>query len=392
MWMFFGLLAAIAAASVSDAMVASREDDVESDGRADAVEGGAFAMAPAPALSGLMDADDGGARIDLVPDDVLATGLFDDLDERIHSSDLFAPVVLKDDVESSGPADAVEGGASEMSPPAAVALSGLMDATDGGARIDLVPDDALATGLFDDLDERIHSSDLFAPVAPPQPVFLEGGAGNDRLVGTVANDTLVGGAGDDILIGAGGDDVLYVDSGANHLIGGEGDDSLIGGAGNDTLEGGWGNDLLVAGGGANLLMGGAGDDTLLGAFLDDAGQDRSGANFLNGGAGDDLLIAGQGDTLNGGAGADFFALGDWLAGRAPAMIVDYSPEQDQIVLHYDPDRLSQPDVRVTFNEDQPDMAEIRLNGQIVAHVANASGLTADAIAIVAGHPAAIAAE
>ncbi|MFU8898886.1 MAG: hypothetical protein ACNA7L_08325, partial [Roseinatronobacter sp.] len=67
MWMFFGLLAAIAAASVSDAMVASREDDVESDGRADAVEGGASEMssAAAVALSGLMDATDGGARIDL---------------------------------------------------------------------------------------------------------------------------------------------------------------------------------------------------------------------------------------------------------------------------------------------------------------------------------------
>ena len=394
MWMFFGLLAAIAAASVSDAMVASREDDVEGDGNADAADGGAFEMAqpPAAALSGLMDATDGAARIDLVPDDALATGLFDDLDERIHSSDLFAPVVPEGDAESDGRAGAVDSRAFEMAQPPAAALSGLVDATDGAAHLDLVPDDALATGLFDDLDERIHSSDLLPPAAPPQPAFLEGGAGNDRLVGTVANDTLAGGAGDDVLIGAGGDNVLYVDSGANHLIGGEGDDSLIGGAGNDTLEGGWGNDLLVAGGGANLLMGGAGDDTLLGASLDDAGQDRSGANFLNGGAGDDLLIAGQGDTLNGGAGADHFALGDWLAGHAPAMIVDYSPEQDQIVLHYDPDRLSQPDVRVTFNEGQPDMAEIRLNGQIVAHVANASGLTADAIAIVAGHPAAIAAE
>jgi hypothetical protein len=104
MWMFFGLLAAIAAASVSDAMVASREDDVESDGRGDAVEGGASEKAPPPsaALLGLMDATDGGARIDLVPDDALATGLFDDLDERIHSSDLFAPVVPDDDAESSG--------------------------------------------------------------------------------------------------------------------------------------------------------------------------------------------------------------------------------------------------------------------------------------------------
>ena len=254
------------------------------------------------------------------------------------------------------------------------------------------PDHAADMGLFDDLHERIHSSDLYPPEQPPEPVFLEGGDGDDRLRGAVADDTLSGGGGNDVLIGAGGNNLLRVESGANHLIGGEGDDTLIGGTGNDTLEGGWGDDLLFAGGGDNVLMGGAGDDTLVGAVLDDTGHDRSGENFLNGGAGDDLLIAGKGDTLNGGEGDDTFALGDWLAGRAPATIVDYSPDQDQIVLHYDPERLSQPDVSVTFSPERPDMADIRLNGLIVAHVTNASGLTADAIAIVSGHPAAMAAQ
>jgi len=247
-------------------------------------------------------------------------------------------------------------------------------------------------GLFDDLDERVHSSDLYPPAQPPLPQYLEGGSGDNRLTGTIANDTLVGGAGNDTLVGAGGDNLLQVDSGANHLIGAEGNDTLIGGSGNDTLEGGWGDDLLFAGQGDNLLMGGAGNDTLIGAFLNDTGQDHSGANFLNGGAGDDLLIAGQADTLSGGEGADLFALGDWLAGGAPALIVDFNSSLDQIVLHYDPDRLPPPEVSVTFSADQPDMADIRLNGHIVAHVANAPSLTADAIAIVAGHPVAIAAE
>lgn len=321
MWMFFGLLAAVAAASVSDVLVASRDDEDNSEDRS----GAAGPESQSEQYS------------------------------HVGRSDLIA---FADDIPPPAP----------------------------------YPDLALEMGLFDDLDERIHSSDMYPPAQPPQPVYLQGGAGDDRLIGSVANDTIVGGAGDDVLIGAGGNNILQVDSGANHLIGGEGDDTLIGGAGNDTLEGGWGNDLLFAGGGQNVLMGGAGNDTLVGAFLDDAGQDGSGVNFLNGGAGDDLLIAGQGDTLSGGEGEDSFALGDWLAGAAPAMIVDYSPEQDQIVLHYDPDRLTLPDVGVTFGTDQPDMAEIRLNGQIVAHVANAPDLTADAIAIVAGHPAAIAAE
>ncbi|WP_296478716.1 calcium-binding protein [Roseinatronobacter sp.] len=322
MWMFFGLLAAVAAASFSDIFVGSGGDeDEEKESESD--------------VKSFKD------EVPYTPD--------------FRLSDTMAPLVQ----------------VAPMLPQ---------------------PEHDSDMGLFDDLHERIHSSDLYPPALPPEPVYLEGGDGDDRLTGSVADDTLSGGAGNDVLVGAGGDDLLRVESGANHLVGGEGDDTLIGGAGNDTLEGGWGNDLLLAGGGDNVLMGGAGDDTLVGAFLDDMGHDRGGANFLNGGAGNDLLIAGQGDTLNGGEGDDIFALGDWLAGRAPAMIVDYSPEQDQIVLHYDPERLSQPDVSVTFSAERPDVADIRLNGQIVAHVANASGLAADAIAIIAGHPAAIAAQ
>ena len=321
MWLFFGLLAAVAAASFADVLVASKADEDESEDR-----------------SGDADTD--------------------------HSGTLHNP-------KEASSLLAFEEDAPPLAP---------------------YPDLALEMALFDDLDERIHSSDLYPPARPPLPVFLKGGAGDDRLTGSVANDTLVGGAGDDVLIGAGGNNVLQVESGANHLIGGEGDDTLIGGSGNDTLEGGWGDDLILAGHGQNVLMGGAGDDTLVGAFPDDTGQDRSGANYLNGGAGDDFLIAGQGDTVSGGEGADHFALGDWLLGGAPVVIVDYSPDLDQIVLHYDPDRLTLPEVSVTFSADQPDLAAICLDGQIVAHIANASGLTADAIAIVAGHPEAIAAE
>ncbi|MGE0758080.1 MAG: hypothetical protein AB7O38_13710, partial [Pirellulaceae bacterium] len=67
------------------------------------------------------------------------------------------------------------------------------------------------------------------------PAFLDGGPGNDRLLG--------------------GD-------GDSHLDGGDGDDDLQGGQGHDVLVGGPGNDGLDGAGGLNLLIGGPGEDNL----------------------------------------------------------------------------------------------------------------------------------
>jgi len=47
---------------------------------------------------------------------------------------------------------------------------------------------------------------------------LDGGNGNDFLVGTIGNDVLLGGAGDDTLVGNGGVDVLDGGPGNNHVI------------------------------------------------------------------------------------------------------------------------------------------------------------------------------
>lgn len=77
------------------------------------------------------------------------------------------------------------------------------------------------------------------------------------------------------------------------LNGGDGDDQMLGSLGNDTLIGGNGQDVM---------FGGSGDDVL-------DGRDDDSMDFVNGGAGDDILIAGVGDYLNGGDGADLFSLG-----------------------------------------------------------------------------------
>ena len=176
------------------------------------------------------------------------------------------------------------------------------------------------------------------------PMFVDGGAGNDRLSapamsGGLGDDTLQGSrvhyddatgavfvslqegrargaAGQDVLIGVGEvfgsafDDQISGDALANSLHGGAGNDVLEGGAGNDwlddndgrnTLRGGDGADVLTSFGTGSQLEGGAGDDqfsvgdgadTLFGGDGDDSFRVGAGVKLIDGGAGiDTLLIA-----------------------------------------------------------------------------------------------------
>jgi len=131
---------------------------------------------------------------------------------------------------------------------------------------------------------------------------VQGGAGDDLLIGTIWSDDISGGQGDDNIDGRVGDDVISGGDGDDHILGGDGDDSLFGGAGNDILIGGAGKDHLFGGDGDDRLFGGAGDDVLHGGAGDD---------YLSGGDGDDLLFGGDGnDVLLGGAGRDIVHGGD----------------------------------------------------------------------------------
>lgn len=175
---------------------------------------------------------------------------------------------------------------------------------------------------------------------------LNGGAGNDSLKGGSVKDTLYGGSGNDSLLGMGDTDKLY---------GEDGEDTLIGGTGNDTLDGGAGTgDLVVDSGNINFtlkntqlvgngtdsltgietasltggtssnkldaslftgnvtLIGDAGNDTLIGGSGNDSLRGDVGSDLLKGRDGDDLLNGGNdtltsgtdNDTLNGGNGND----------------------------------------------------------------------------------------
>jgi VCBS repeat-containing protein len=116
-------------------------------------------------------------------------------------------------------------------------------------------------------------------------IVVNGGNGNDNVVGTGGEDLLSGGNGNDVVSGLGGHD---------GLSGGNGNDTLYGGAGNDFLYGDNGNDVLDGGTGRDVLAGGNGND-----------------------------------TLTGGADADLFVVGK---GGGNDIVTDFSASLDQIFL------------------------------------------------------------
>ncbi len=163
-----------------------------------------------------------------------------------------------------------------------------------------------------------------------------------------------GGTGDDTLIGGASGEVLMGGEGADQLNGGAGDDTLSGGRGGDGLDGGAGVDLLsyadaTRGIVANLatgvvddgardlvrgierLAGSAFADNLAGSALGEALEGGGGADTLAGAAGADTLRGGAGyDRLRGGAGADLFV---FCAGDGSDVIFDFLIGEDRLALH-----------------------------------------------------------
>ncbi len=143
--------------------------------------------------------------------------------------------------------------------------------------------------------------------------LILGGASIDSLNGDAGNDTIIGGDGSDTLVGDGadtifgdaGDDSLQGDQGADLISGGEGDDFARGGDGNDTITGDTGNDSLLGDSALDSISGGDGDDTLDGGRNDDVLNGGNGNDKIRGDHGNDSIVGGAGnDTINGGDGDD----------------------------------------------------------------------------------------
>jgi Ca2+-binding RTX toxin-like protein len=81
---------------------------------------------------------------------------------------------------------------------------------------------------------------------------IDGGAGNDRITGTLFADVILGGDGDDQLTGLDGNDTLIGGLGDDTLLGGAGDDTLVGGPGTNTMDGGAGSDTYLVGPGDGI--------------------------------------------------------------------------------------------------------------------------------------------
>ncbi|HJZ34030.1 MAG TPA: hypothetical protein VKF35_23130 [Hyphomicrobiaceae bacterium] len=188
---------------------------------------------------------------------------------------------------------------------------------------------------------------------------LEGGAGNDTLIGLGGDDDYDGGEGDDTAVlpdnraaytitydPATQTFTLTSPSTVNHVkdvetlqfadgtlsvaslfAGGDNDDSLTGTAGQDDLNGGGGNDVLRGLGdndridgaaGDDLLAGGAGNDTLIGGVGRDAASyaDATAAVRIDLGATGAQATGGSGsDTLTGIESVVGSAFGDTLIGN-----------------------------------------------------------------------------
>lgn len=166
-------------------------------------------------------------------------------------------------------------------------------------------------------------------LSPVTNLLLERQDNGDLLVtnlvgGGVATQTGIeqveGGPGDDTLIGTDGVDVLAGGSGADTLRGRGAADDLDGGPGNDTVS------YVEAGGGVVIdlgagtggpagavdalrsfagVVGSAGTDTVTGTALAEVFDVGPGDDSVSAGAGNDRILAGPGnDRLRGGPGAD----------------------------------------------------------------------------------------
>ena len=211
---------------------------------------------------------------------------------------------------------------------------------------------------------------------------LDGGEGNDLLIGSDGADTLRGGAGNDTLLGGRGNDVKLGQDGNDLLIwnNGDGSDFLEGGEGLDTVQvngdngagdsfrvdpngervrfrrtnlglftldigttenldvnGQGGSDVIIGAVGLNGLIsldfdGGEGNDLLIGGDGADVLRGGAGNDTLLGNRGNDIVLGQNGDDLlivNNGDGSDFLEGGD---GNDTAQVNGSNTDRDVILV------------------------------------------------------------
>ena len=215
---------------------------------------------------------------------------------------------------------------------------------DGGPGADRLTGTSVTGGEGDDTliaPAGLSASSPFSPFSPGDlgwaTATLDGGAGDDRLLGGAAPKVrLAGGPGADLLEGgaaeavadytaspagvrvalggrgAGGDAEGDELVGVEHVVGSLHADALTGDDGANLLFGEpsyelerGGADAVSGGGGADTLRGGPGRDALAGDAGDDVATGDGGADRVAGGDGNDRVAGSTGrDVVDGGPGVD----------------------------------------------------------------------------------------
>jgi Ca2+-binding RTX toxin-like protein len=227
---------------------------------------------------------------------------------------------------------------------------------------------------------------------------IDGGNGNDRLVGGAGAMTLSGGNGDDVLIGG---------AGAETLIGGNGDDSIDGNKGNDVGLLGNGNDTFVwdPGDGSDVVEGQNGTDTMLfnGAdaservvlsanggrlrFFRDPGavtmdtDDVEIVDFKALGGADSVFVGDLGATDVRDVKLDLAGAAGGGDGQQDRVVVDATDGNDRIDVSGDVGEVKVSGLAATVEVLQPEVANDRLEVNTLAGAddVNAGGLAPGAI-------------
>ncbi|MBX7248945.1 MAG: hypothetical protein K1X35_07810 [Caulobacteraceae bacterium] len=154
------------------------------------------------------------------------------------------------------------------------------DAFNGGAGTDVADYRTATGGLSLNLLTNVHTGDALGDTFSSIERYLLTNF-DDTFVGSAANEIVDGYDGNDNLQGGGGVDSLRGLNGNDTLDGGDGNDTLQGGAGTDTLSGGLGNDKLYGDAGSDSLSGGAGTDQFIWSGNSNLGSDHI-TDFENG--------------------------------------------------------------------------------------------------------------
>ena len=139
----------------------------------------------------------------------------------------------------------------------------------------------------------VDASDRSGEGLGPIGHYVQGGSGNDTIIGTENDDTIKGGAGNDTIDGRGGNDNLDGEAGNDTILGGAGNDVIQGGSGNDYVDGQSGNDIVDGGTGSDVVLGGSGNDLVSGGAGDDVVDGGTGTDIATGDGGNDRIFIGS---------------------------------------------------------------------------------------------------